>query len=51
MPLRGSTYITAGNVAGHNVGWPARLLAATKALLAFGGMTQHCRRCGLRMFF
>jgi hypothetical protein len=26
-------------------------IAATKALLAFGGMTQHCRRCGLRMFF
>src|SRR6516164_10897843 len=26
-------------------------IAATKALLAFGGMTQHCRRCGLRRFF
>ena len=28
-----------------------RLLAATKALLAFGGMTQHCLRCGSRQFF
>jgi hypothetical protein len=26
-------------------------IAATKALLAFRGMTQHCRRCGLRRFF
>src|ERR1035437_10126096 len=26
-------------------------MAATNALLAFGGMTQHCRRWGWRMFF
>jgi hypothetical protein len=26
-------------------------IAATNALFAFGGMTQHCRRCGLREFF
>jgi hypothetical protein len=30
---------------------PARPPSATKALLAFGGMTQHCQRCGLRRFF
>jgi hypothetical protein len=29
---------------------PARLIAATKALLALGGMTQHCRRCGWSVF-
>src|ERR1700690_570962 len=26
-------------------------MAATNALLALGGMTQHCRRWGWRMFF
>src|SRR5208282_4453113 len=26
-------------------------MAATNALLAFGGMTHCCFRCGLRMFF
>ena len=26
-------------------------IPATKALLAFGGMSQRCRRCGLRRFF
>src|ERR1700682_1779284 len=29
----------------------ASSMAATNALLAFGGMTHCCFRCGLRMFF
>jgi hypothetical protein len=47
VPLDLAACVKAGRIKPPNI----RRSVVTKALLAFGGITQHCRRCGLRRFF
>jgi hypothetical protein len=51
--LRGLVQANQRNIGSHGRVYTASTssMAATNSLLAFGGMTHCCFRCGLRMFF